>query len=197
MGEKKIWSIFQIFLSLCGTNVWVTSVQKKIETKKSFFSDHDDILTYEEMSLYHQPSNRKRPIALIGPANSGLDDLRRRLLTQEPEKFAVAVPRKSIKSTSPYVDMDKDMKWTTSFSPLSCFWHRHHQEPEDAWTKRMRVPFCESRRLWNWPGFREVHRVRRLWEEPVRDQHRFSPTRHQLWTNLFTVSAHKGRKWNL
>lgn len=83
---------------------------KKIETKKSFFSDHDDILTYEEMSLYHQPSNRKRPIALIGPANSGLDDLRRRLLTQEPEKFAVAVPRKSIKSTSPYVDMDKDMK---------------------------------------------------------------------------------------
>lgn len=44
------------------------------------------------MSLYHQPANRKRPIALIGPTNSGHDDLRRRLLSIEPEKYAVAVP---------------------------------------------------------------------------------------------------------
>uniref|UniRef100_A0A8D0D977 Protein PALS1 n=1 Tax=Sander lucioperca TaxID=283035 RepID=A0A8D0D977_SANLU len=54
--------------------------------------NYDDILTYEEMSLYHQPANRKRPIALIGPTNSGHDELRRRLLSIEPEKFAVAVP---------------------------------------------------------------------------------------------------------
>ncbi|XP_034383488.1 MAGUK p55 subfamily member 5b [Cyclopterus lumpus] len=54
--------------------------------------DYDDILTYEEMSLYHQPANRKRPIGLIGPPNSGHDELRRRLLSIEPEKFAVAVP---------------------------------------------------------------------------------------------------------
>lgn len=58
-------------------------------------SDFDDILTYEEMSLYHQPANRKRPISLIGPTNSGHDELRRRLLAIEPEKFAVAVPRKT------------------------------------------------------------------------------------------------------
>lgn len=58
-------------------------------------SDLDDILTYEEMSLYHQPASRKRPIALIGPTNSGHDELRRRLLSIEPEKFAVAIPRKS------------------------------------------------------------------------------------------------------
>lgn len=57
-------------------------------------SDYDDILTYEEMSLYHQPASRKRPIALIGPTNSGHDELRRRLLSIEPEKFAIAVPRK-------------------------------------------------------------------------------------------------------
>lgn len=56
--------------------------------------DSDDILTYEEMSLYHQPANRKRPIALIGPTNSGHDEIRRRLLSIEPEKYAVAVPRK-------------------------------------------------------------------------------------------------------
>lgn len=46
------------------------------------------------MSLYHQPASRKRPVALIGPTNSGHDELRRRLLSVEPDKFAIAVPRK-------------------------------------------------------------------------------------------------------
>lgn len=46
------------------------------------------------MSLYHQPASRKRPVALIGPTSSGHDELRRRLLSVEPNKFAIAVPRK-------------------------------------------------------------------------------------------------------
>ncbi|TDH00578.1 hypothetical protein EPR50_G00189760 [Perca flavescens] len=66
--------------------------RKKSTSTLSRTTDYDDILTYEEMSLYHQPANRKRPIALIGPTNSGHDELRRRLLSIEPEKFAVAVP---------------------------------------------------------------------------------------------------------
>ncbi|XP_075940023.1 MAGUK p55 subfamily member 5b [Anarhichas minor] len=66
--------------------------KKKSTTTLSRNIDYDDILTYEEMSLYHQPANRKRPIGLIGPTNSGHDELRRRLLSIEPEKFAVAVP---------------------------------------------------------------------------------------------------------
>ncbi|XP_070705186.1 MAGUK p55 subfamily member 5b isoform X1 [Pempheris klunzingeri] len=66
--------------------------RKKSTSTVSRNTDYDDILTYEEMSLYHQPANRKRPIALIGPTNSGHDELRRRLLSIEPEKFAVAVP---------------------------------------------------------------------------------------------------------
>ncbi|XP_033503920.1 MAGUK p55 subfamily member 5b isoform X1 [Epinephelus lanceolatus] len=66
--------------------------RKKSTSTLSKNSDYDDILTYEEMSLYHQPANRKRPISLIGPTNSGHDELRRRLLALEPEKFAVAVP---------------------------------------------------------------------------------------------------------
>ncbi|KAG7508628.1 MAGUK p55 subfamily member 5 isoform X1 [Solea senegalensis] len=75
---------------------WYSKKSKKQKKKNtSNFSknaDYDDILTYEEMSLYHQPANRKRPIALIGPTNSGHEELRRRLLSIEPEKFAVAVP---------------------------------------------------------------------------------------------------------
>ncbi|XP_034756810.1 MAGUK p55 subfamily member 5b isoform X2 [Etheostoma cragini] len=66
--------------------------RKKSTSTSSRKTDYDDILTYEEMSLYHQPANRKRPIALIGPTKSGHDELRRRLLSIEPEKFAVAVP---------------------------------------------------------------------------------------------------------
>ncbi|XP_072302149.1 MAGUK p55 subfamily member 5b isoform X2 [Eucyclogobius newberryi] len=74
---------------------WYGKKSKK-QKKKSLTitnkNDCDDVLTYEEMSLYHQPANRKRPIALIGPTNSGHDELRRRLLSIEPEKYAVAVP---------------------------------------------------------------------------------------------------------
>ncbi|XP_026174985.1 MAGUK p55 subfamily member 5b isoform X1 [Mastacembelus armatus] len=66
--------------------------RKKSTSNFSKNTDYDDILTYEEMSLYHQPANRKRPVALIGPTNCGHDELRRRLLSIEPEMFAVAVP---------------------------------------------------------------------------------------------------------
>ncbi|KAM7367732.1 hypothetical protein PAMP_014012 [Pampus punctatissimus] len=68
------------------------TLKKTITDRSREHQDYDDILTYEEMSLYHQPANRKRPIALIGPTNSGHDELRRRLLSIEPERFAVAVP---------------------------------------------------------------------------------------------------------
>ena len=56
--------------------------------------DNEEILTYEEMALYHQPANRKRPIALIGPASCGQAELKQRLLNSQLERFAGAVPRK-------------------------------------------------------------------------------------------------------
>uniref|UniRef100_A0A672S0I6 MAGUK p55 subfamily member 5-A-like n=1 Tax=Sinocyclocheilus grahami TaxID=75366 RepID=A0A672S0I6_SINGR len=52
----------------------------------------EDILTYEEVALYHQPPNCKRPITLIGPPNSGHNELRQRLLSLEPDRFTGAVP---------------------------------------------------------------------------------------------------------
>ncbi|CAF91516.1 unnamed protein product, partial [Tetraodon nigroviridis] len=54
--------------------------------------DNEEILTYEEMALYHQPANRKRPIALIGPTGCGQAELRQRLLNHQPDRFAGAVP---------------------------------------------------------------------------------------------------------
>ncbi|KAJ8009294.1 hypothetical protein DPEC_G00087400 [Dallia pectoralis] len=76
--------------------LWCAKRNKK-QRKKTMYNQNvdnyaDDILTYEEMALYHQPANRKRPIALIGPSNSGQEDLRQRLLAMDPDRFARAVP---------------------------------------------------------------------------------------------------------
>uniref|UniRef100_A0AAY4A3T7 Protein associated with LIN7 1, MAGUK p55 family member b n=1 Tax=Denticeps clupeoides TaxID=299321 RepID=A0AAY4A3T7_9TELE len=79
-------------------NLWCAKKSKK-HRKKSLYnlstnaeSNNKDILTYEEMALYHQPANRKRPIALLGPPNIGQEELRKRLLAAESERFATAVP---------------------------------------------------------------------------------------------------------
>ncbi|MBN3298780.1 protein PALS1 [Amia ocellicauda] len=78
--------------------LWCAKKNKK-KRKKILYNanknddyDNEEILTYEEMALYHQPANRKRPIALIGPPNCGQNELRQRLMANEPERFAAAVP---------------------------------------------------------------------------------------------------------
>ncbi|XP_054652652.1 protein PALS1 [Dunckerocampus dactyliophorus] len=76
--------------------LWCAKKNKKKRKKLLYNNKNDDIdeeiLTYEEMALYHQPANRKRPIALIGPTSCGQAELRQRLLNNQPERFAGAVP---------------------------------------------------------------------------------------------------------
>ena len=55
--------------------------------------DPEEILTYEEVSLYYPRANNKRPIVLIGPPNIGRHELRQRLM-EDSERFAAAIPRK-------------------------------------------------------------------------------------------------------
>ncbi|KAM5129035.1 protein PALS1 [Mantella aurantiaca] len=81
--------------------LWCAKKNKK-KRKKVLYNanknddyDNEEILTYEEMSLYHQPANRKRPIVLIGPQNCGQNELRLRLLDSEADRFATAVPHTS------------------------------------------------------------------------------------------------------
>lgn len=57
--------------------------------------DPDEILTYEEVSLYYPRANNKRPIVLIGPPNIGRHELRQRLM-EDSDRFAAAIPRKFI-----------------------------------------------------------------------------------------------------
>ncbi|KAL3265893.1 hypothetical protein HHI36_010084 [Cryptolaemus montrouzieri] len=56
--------------------------------------DPDEILTYEEVSLYYPRANSKRPIVLIGPPNIGRHELRQRLM-EDAERFAAAIPHTS------------------------------------------------------------------------------------------------------
>ncbi|KAI5726600.1 hypothetical protein M8J76_005360 [Diaphorina citri] len=56
--------------------------------------DVDEILTYEEVSLYYPRSNEKRPIVLIGPPNIGRHELRQRLM-EDSDRFAAAIPHTS------------------------------------------------------------------------------------------------------
>ncbi|XP_013869167.1 protein PALS1 [Austrofundulus limnaeus] len=76
--------------------LWCAKKNKR-KRKKLLYNSHrgddldEEILTYEEMALYHQPANRKRPIALIGPPGCGQAELRQRLLNNQPERYAGAV----------------------------------------------------------------------------------------------------------
>ncbi|XP_044747710.1 protein PALS1 isoform X2 [Coccinella septempunctata] len=56
--------------------------------------DPDEILTYEEVSLYYPRANSKRPIVLIGPPNIGRHELRQKLM-EDAERFAAAIPHTS------------------------------------------------------------------------------------------------------
>lgn len=96
--------------------------------------DNDEILTYEEMALYHQPANRKRPIALIGPSSCGQGELRQRLLNNQPERFAGAVPRKILTHTHTQRTHSSMCLWMNKLcflvlrvcASMCC---RHHAEP--------------------------------------------------------------------
>uniref|UniRef100_A0A1B6FIQ7 MAGUK p55 subfamily member 5 n=1 Tax=Cuerna arida TaxID=1464854 RepID=A0A1B6FIQ7_9HEMI len=54
----------------------------------------EEILTYEEVTLYYPRANHKRPIVLIGPPNIGRHELRQRLM-EDSERFAAAIPHTS------------------------------------------------------------------------------------------------------
>ncbi|TRY61093.1 hypothetical protein TCAL_07862 [Tigriopus californicus] len=57
-------------------------------------SELDDIIAYEEVTLYYPRSDRKRPVVLIGPPNIGRQELRQRLMTNS-DRFSAAIPHTS------------------------------------------------------------------------------------------------------
>ena len=55
--------------------------------------DGEEVIAYEEVTLYYPRSDRKRPVVLIGPPNIGRHELRQRLM-QDGDRFSAAIPRK-------------------------------------------------------------------------------------------------------
>ena len=56
---------------------------------------NEDILTYEDVALYYPQPNRKRSIVLLGPPHVGCQELRQRLMENDPDRFCPAIPRES------------------------------------------------------------------------------------------------------
>ncbi|XP_078592088.1 protein PALS1-like isoform X16 [Branchiostoma floridae x Branchiostoma japonicum] len=71
--------------------------KKKVLYNAALNEDYDleEILTYEEVVLYQQPADSRRPVVLIGPPNVGRHELRQRLMESDPEKYTAAVPHTS------------------------------------------------------------------------------------------------------
>ncbi|CAF99012.1 unnamed protein product, partial [Tetraodon nigroviridis] len=184
--------------------------------------DNEEILTYEEMALYHQPANRKRPIALIGPTGCGQAELRQRLLNHQPDRFAGAVPhttrsrREGEQSGRDYHFVSRqtfEAEQAAGERPpavpgcLGCF---SDEKPLDGKKKPFSAPLTQNgiengieeagggnRRA---PGpfrcvafvCREADRIGGIRKESIRDEHRLRETGHQHWEDLCAVSAHTG-----
>lgn len=73
---------------------------QKRKKKKLYNLNHNDdadseqVLTYEEVTLYYPRAYHKRPLVLIGPQKVGRHELRQRLM-EDTNRFAAAVPHTS------------------------------------------------------------------------------------------------------
>lgn len=57
--------------------------------------DREQIATYEEVAKLYPRPGVFRPVVLIGAPGVGRNELRRRLIARDPEKFRSPVPCKS------------------------------------------------------------------------------------------------------
>lgn len=111
-GEQPVWSLA---LHLLPTNfpVGLCSLSalpgcqspksprcaSKPKTKKIMYDtaenddfDREEIATYEEVARLYPRPGLHRPIALVGPPGVGRNELKRRLLALDPEKYKTTIP---------------------------------------------------------------------------------------------------------
>lgn len=56
--------------------------------------DREEILTYEEVAKLYPRPGHYRPVVLIGPPGVGRNELKRRLIATDPDKYKTPVPCK-------------------------------------------------------------------------------------------------------
>lgn len=55
--------------------------------------DREDIATYEEVVKLYPRNELPRPIVLVGPPGVGRNELKRRIMELNPDKYHTPVPR--------------------------------------------------------------------------------------------------------
>ena len=56
--------------------------------------DREEIATYEEVARLFPRAGTFRPIVLVGPPGVGRNEIKRRIIAMEPDRFRVTIPRK-------------------------------------------------------------------------------------------------------
>lgn len=56
--------------------------------------DRDEIPTYEEVAKLYPRPGQFRPVVLIGPPGVGRNELKRRLIELDPDKYKTTIPCK-------------------------------------------------------------------------------------------------------
>lgn len=67
------------------------------ETRAADDYEQEDVKTYEEVARLYPRTDLHRPIVLIGPPGVGRNELKRRLILLNPDRFATTVPHTSRK----------------------------------------------------------------------------------------------------
>lgn len=56
--------------------------------------DREEIATYEEVAKLYPRPGLHRPVVLVGPPGIGRNELKRRLMALDPDKFRTTIPCK-------------------------------------------------------------------------------------------------------
>lgn len=90
-------------LEICSVSAVTGNVPscQSIKTKKILYDaaeredfDREEVPTYEEVAKLYPRPGLPRPIVLIGPPGVGRNELKRRLIATDPDKFRTPIPCK-------------------------------------------------------------------------------------------------------
>ena len=56
--------------------------------------DREEIATYEEVARLFPRADFRRPVVLVGPPGVGRNEIKRRIIAMEPDRFKITTPRK-------------------------------------------------------------------------------------------------------
>ncbi len=137
------------------------------DRRSTFFPESDDfdreeVATYEAVARLFPRAGFFRPVVLVGPPGVGRNEIKRRIIAMDPDRFRMTIPRKSAQSCSyRHPVLLSDLPF---FPPF-----RHDSRPPRGRDPRagllLRLPRADARRRRR----RQVPGARRVQGQPLRD----------------------------